>query len=216
VKVFGIPERLKAIIFDMDGTLYTNLPYVRQHEESQVRRLAMHWGLGIPEVERRLADARAIRERQGLPKTSMANIFLSFGIDMETIVRWRNEEIDPFNWLSPDSDLDDTLERLAKRFDLALLTNNPRRVGEKSLEALGVRARFKLVVGLDDSYESKPKLEPFLKLCEVLGVDPQYCLSIGDRQDVDIAPALALGMGGILVDGVSDVYKLPDFLIPHA
>jgi phosphoglycolate phosphatase/putative hydrolase of the HAD superfamily len=212
VKIFALPNNLKTIIFDMDGTLYTNHPYVRQHEESQVRRLAEHWGLDISEAERRLRDARDLRARQGLPKTSMANIFLSFGIDMKTIVRWRNEEIDPFKWLSPDPCLDASLEKLAERFDLALLTNNPRRVGERSLEALGIRSRFSLVVGLDDSYESKPKPEPFLKVCEGLKVEPEFCVSIGDREDVDILPALSLGMGGILVDGVSDVYKLPDLL----
>jgi phosphoglycolate phosphatase/putative hydrolase of the HAD superfamily len=32
---------------------------------------------------------------------------------------------------------------------------------------------------------------------------------VGDRYDIDIALPLELGMGGILVDGVEDVYRLP-------
>jgi phosphoglycolate phosphatase/putative hydrolase of the HAD superfamily len=35
---------------------------------------------------------------------------------------------------------------------------------------------------------------------------------VGDRYDVDIAPALELGMGGILVEGVEEVYSLKGFL----
>jgi ribonucleotide monophosphatase NagD (HAD superfamily) len=35
---------------------------------------------------------------------------------------------------------------------------------------------------------------------------------VGDRYDADIAPALELGMAGVLVDGVKDVYLLPEFL----
>ena len=37
-------------------------------------------------------------------------------------------------------------------------------------------------------------------------------LSVGDRYDIDIALPLELGMGGILVDGVEDVYRLPEIL----
>ncbi|MFZ4617547.1 MAG: HAD hydrolase-like protein [Rectinemataceae bacterium] len=44
-----------------------------------------------------------------------------------------------------------------------------------------------------------------------LGLDASSCISIGDRMDVDIEPALALGAGGILVEGVLEVYKLADF-----
>jgi phosphoglycolate phosphatase/putative hydrolase of the HAD superfamily len=35
---------------------------------------------------------------------------------------------------------------------------------------------------------------------------------VGDRYDIDIALPLQLGMGGVLVDGVSDVYGLPPVL----
>jgi phosphoglycolate phosphatase/putative hydrolase of the HAD superfamily len=44
---------------------------------------------------------------------------------------------------------------------------------------------------------------------ELLGADIAGCISIGDRYDIDLALPLKLGMGGILVDGVSDVYRLP-------
>jgi hypothetical protein len=38
------------------------------------------------------------------------------------------------------------------------------------------------------------------------------CISIGDRYDVDIEVPLAMGMGGILVEGAAEVAKLPGFL----
>jgi len=142
----------------------------------------------------------------------MAKLFLGFGVDMGSIVRWREEDIRPGEWLKADPLLDETLAALTPSYRLALLTNNPKRVGVESLEALGVRARFETVIGLDDTFESKPSREPFLKVCEALGHPPPACVSIGDREDVDIEPALAVGMGGILVDGVEDVYRLPGLL----
>ena len=47
---------------------------------------------------------------------------------------------------------------------------------------------------------------------EAAGAEPERCLSVGDRYDIDIALPLELGMGGILVDGVEDVYGIPDLL----
>jgi ribonucleotide monophosphatase NagD (HAD superfamily) len=37
-------------------------------------------------------------------------------------------------------------------------------------------------------------------------------ISIGDRMAVDIELPVAYGMSGILVDGVNDVYRLPEVL----
>ena len=213
-----IPSDCAALIFDMDGTLYTHEGYGSWQETSQVTRLARHLGIRDEEAAAMMAEAREARRAAGLAKTSMANLFLELGrsrgfpIDMRTIIRWREEEIRPAEWLKADPKLSETLAALASRFRLCLLTNNPRSVGAASLAALGVAPHFSLVIGLDDSFESKPSFQPFLKACAALGLPPASCVSIGDRMDVDIEPALALGMGGILVEGVEDIYRLPELL----
>jgi phosphoglycolate phosphatase/putative hydrolase of the HAD superfamily len=67
-------------------------------------------------------------------------------------------------------------------------------------------------VGLDTCLLSKPNREIFLKAAAMCEVSANRCISVGDRFDIDIALPLELGMGGILVDGVEDVYKLPEIL----
>jgi phosphoglycolate phosphatase/putative hydrolase of the HAD superfamily len=212
VIVRALPPKAEALIFDFDGTLYTNAAYARYQEECQVARLARHLGIAEAEAIARLDAAREARRAAGLPKTSLARHFLSFGVDMDSIVRWRVEDIRPSEWIGPNPALDQTLATLARQFRLVLLTNNPREVGKAGVAALGVAARFEAVIGLDDTFESKPAPEPFLAAAAALGLPPSVCVSIGDRVDVDLEPALALGMGAILVDGVEDVYKLPDLL----
>ena len=213
-----IPSDCSGLIFDMDGTLYTHQGYFRWQETSQVARLARHLGIHEDEAAAMMAKEREARRAAGLPKTSMANLFLELGrsrgfpIDMTTIIRWRKEEIRPAEWLKADPKLGESLAVLATRFRLCLLTNNPRSVGEASLAALGIMPHFSSVIGLDDSLESKPSPRPFLEACAALGLPPASCVSIGDRMDVDIEPALALGMGGILVEGVEDIYRLPELL----
>jgi len=212
VKLLGIEaSAVKALVFDMDGTLYENYDYYRFQESSQVQRLAGFLGIGSDEAAERLGAARSARRAASLPPTSMANHFLSLGAPMPSIISWRVEALIPGEWLRPDPRLDSVLAILSRRFRLVLLTNNPRSVGQASLEALGIARHFETTVGLDDTEKSKPFPEPFLAACRSLGLPFGSCVSIGDRKDVDIEPALALGMGGILVSGVSEVYELPAF-----
>jgi FMN phosphatase YigB (HAD superfamily) len=210
MKVLAIAEEAKALVFDLDNTLYTNPEYAAFQEDALVERLGRELGIGPAAAEARIAALRAERAAAGLGKTSLGRLFAALGVDMRASVRWREECYEPAKWLSKDQKLDRALEALAKRFTLALVTNNPRLIGEKSLAALGVRGRFSVLVGLDDTFAGKPSPEPFSLVAERLAFGPASCVSIGDRFDVDLAPAMELGMGAILVDGVEDVYRLPE------
>jgi phosphoglycolate phosphatase/putative hydrolase of the HAD superfamily len=212
MKVVAIGAEPSALIFDLDNTLYTNPAYVASQESALVERLARELGLSPEAAAGRIAELRAERSAAGLGTTSLGKLFGALGIEVATSVRWREECIEPGKWLRRDARLDRVLGLLAKDYVLALTTNNPRLVGEKSLDALGVRSRFSVLVGLDDTLIGKPAAEPFLEAARRLGLEPARCVSIGDRFDVDLAPAMELGMGAILVTGVEDVYRLPDIL----
>lgn len=206
-----LPPRIRALVFDMDGTLYENRAYMEYQESSQIARLAGFKSIGYEESAGMLAARRGDLAARGLPPTSMARHFFQMGVPMAEIIRWRVEDIRPAEWLGPDPRLDSTLAILGRSYTLALLTNNPRSVGEAALDVLGVRRHFVIVRGLDDTGESKPSPEPFRALCEALGLPPGECVSIGDRESVDGEPALALGMGALIVSGVSEVYGLDLF-----
>ncbi|MDR2071754.1 MAG: HAD family hydrolase [Treponema sp.] len=217
-----IPQTVSALLFDMDNTLYTNQEYVRFQLESPVRRLAEIKNTTFAEMQREIAEYRktwaASNPQSGAPQAgahgkaqaqvSLGNIFLALGIPIEETVRWREELYEPAQYLKRDPKLRDTLTALAASFSLAVVTNNPVLVARKTLAALGVEDLFGVLVGLDTCGVSKPHKAPFLKAAELLGAPPETCVSIGDRYDIDIALPLELGMGGILVDGVEDVYSL--------
>ena len=210
MRIVALATAPSALIFDLDNTLYTNVGYASYQETALVERLGRELGLGTEGAAGKIAALRADREASGLGKTSLGQLFAALGIEIATSVRWREECIEPAAWLKRDERLDRALGVLAREYTLALATNNPRQVGEKSLEALGVRARFSILIGLDDTLRSKPSPAPFLEAARLLGREPRQCVSIGDRFDVDLAPAMELGMGAILVDGVEDVYRLPE------
>ncbi|MBC6719198.1 HAD family hydrolase [Treponema sp. Marseille-Q4130] len=216
MKICRLPEKLKTIVFDIDSTLYTNGAYVSHQSEVQLRRFAKVRGISEREARTMFDNyRREWSKTHGGQKISESNTFAALGIPIETSVAWRNELIEPADFLSRDEKLFAVLQTLKKSCALVCVTNNPSGVGRKTLSTLGVEGCIETVIGLDTFGKSKPAREPFEEAARRTGAKIEECLSVGDRYDIDIALPLEMGMGGILVDGVSDVYELEKVLYPH-
>ena len=210
MKVYYLPKRINALAFDMDLTLYTHPEYGQYQIDSLVERLAKLRGLSFHEMSCEVENTRkALAGSQGRANTSLSNVLCHYGISMEENIRWREETYKPEQFLKEDLKLKASLIELSKKFVLGLVTNNPVLVARKTLAALGVGDCFSILVGLDTCFISKPHEKPFLKFSELSCLPLDTCVSIGDRYDIDLDIPLKLGMGGILVDGVEDVYELP-------
>jgi phosphoglycolate phosphatase/putative hydrolase of the HAD superfamily len=215
----------------MDGTLYTDAEYLASQTELLLCRLAQFHGKSREAMGAELDAYRAAWERErragaGGEKLSLANAFRAFGISIGENARWREELYRPERYLAEDRRLREALLRLSGKkaaspeasrrgggYLLSLLTNNPVSVARRTLRCLGVEDCFSAVTGLDSLMMSKPRRALFCRAS--LGLPPERCVSIGDRYEFDIALPLDMGMGGILVDGVEDVYALPDLLLPE-
>ena len=211
MKIYKIPINLKAFIFDIDSTLYTNQAYAFEQVDCQVRQFAKDRGITADEARRMVADYRKkfAAEHNG-SKVSLGNTLLAFGVPIEQSVQWRRELLEPADFLSRDERLIETLKTLSAKYKLICVTNNPLLPARKTLEAIGVSDFFPEIVGLDTCFKSKPALEPFQTAVQRLGSDikAENCLAVGDRYDMDIALPLEMGMGGILVKGVEEVYQI--------
>ena len=215
MKIYKIPSDLRAFIFDIDSTLYTNQAYAFEQVDCQVRQFAKERGISADEARRMVAEYRKqfAAEHNG-SKVSLGNTLLSFGVPIEQSVQWRRELLEPADFLRRDEKLIDELKILQKKYQLICVTNNPVLPARKTLDALGISEFFPEIVGLDTCFKSKPALEPFETAVERLskssesGVKAENCIAIGDRYDMDIALPLKMGMGGILVNGVEEVYQI--------
>ena len=209
--VYRLPSCCRAIIFDMDSTLYTHPEYAQAQIDLPVMRLAALQGKSFGEMSKEIADFRknwaAAHNGQVI---SLGNTFTAFGISIEENIRWREELYNPEQYLSRDDKLYAAVKQLSSRFALTVVTNNPVSIAMRTLAMLGVAEFFCGITGLDTCGVSKPHEAPFKKAVELCKTAAEYCVSVGDRYDIDIALPLELGMGGILVDGVEDVYKLPE------
>ena len=211
MKIYKIPSDLRAFIFDIDSTLYTNAAYAFEQVDCQVRQFAKERGITADEARRMVADYRKkfATEHNG-SKVSLGNTLLAFGVPIEQSVQWRRELLEPADFLGRDVRLIESLKILQSKYKLICVTNNPILPARKTLDAIGVSDFFPEIVGLDTCFKSKPAIEPFMTAVERLGegIQVENCLAVGDRYDMDIALPLEMGMGGILVSGVEEVYQI--------
>ena len=209
MKTYNLPQNPKTLIFDIDSTLYTNAAYAFEQVDCQIRQFARDRGITAEEARRMVADyRRQFAQANNGKKISLGNTLLAFGIPIAQSVEWRKTLMEPADFLTRDERLIQILEAWQKRYKLICVTNNPVFTARKTLDAIGISEFFPEIVGLDTCLKSKPALEPFEKACELTQTQPQNCIAIGDRYDMDIALPLQMGMGGILVTGVEEVYQL--------
>ncbi len=211
MEIYALPENIELFIWDIDNTLYRNDEYYRGQLDLLMKRYARHAGIETEEARRRISEARGrLAEKSGGRKTSMGNAMASLGVSLEENARWRSELFEPEKFLHEDRRLYESLDALAGRSRLIALTNNSSDIGIRTLRCLGVAGLFEKTIGLDSTHTSKPSHLPFKRVLVETGVAAEAAVSIGDRYDVDIEPALDLGMGGIVVESLEDVYRLPE------
>lgn len=213
MKIYKIPKNLNAIIFDIDSTLYTNPKYAFEQVDCQIREFAKYTKISVEEARKKVSDFRKdYALKNDGKKISLGNTLLNFGIPIEKSIEWRKQLLEPANFLSYDEKLVHSLTELSKNYKMICVTNNPVLPARKTLDAIGISSFFEKIVGLDTCLKSKPAKEPFLTATKWLFENPEHCLAIGDRYDLDIALPLELGMGGILVNGVEEIYNLQEIL----
>lgn len=213
MKIHKIPQTIQTLIFDIDSTLYTNSAYAYEQVDCQVREFAKLKNLTSDEARKLVFDFRKkFAEENGGKKISLGNLLTNFGIPIEQSIQWRNDLMRPEDFLVRDEKLIYELQILSKKYKLICVTNNPVKPARKTLEVIGISDFFEHIVGLDTCYKSKPAREPFEKALELTKTTAENAVAIGDRYDLDVQLPLQMGMGGIEVSGVEDVYDLNKIL----
>ena len=213
MKVYKIPNNLKTIIFDIDGTLYTNPKFVMEQVDAQIRHFADLNGMTHQEAREKISSYRKNWSRgHGGKKISLGNTFTAFGVDIKTSIEWRNSLLHPELYLVENPRLKDSLENLKKKYSLICVTNNPVDAARRTLRAIGIQDILPEIIGLDTCLKSKPAREVLELACKKTRASFEECLSVGDRYDIDVALPLEMGMGGVVVDGAEDVCALESVL----
>jgi phosphoglycolate phosphatase len=111
----------------------------------------------------------------------------------------------------------DALDVLGRDYQLALLTNKPRRTTEVILDALALWPRFRMVIAGGDLPQKKPDPLPLQHIAKELGTTPRALVMVGDGpQDVLAARAagsLSVGIVGGFATREDLLAAQPDALV---
>ena len=213
-------RRYPAILFDLFDTLVRfdreRLPVVQiggREVRSTVGRLhavlsasvphvtieALHAALG--ESWREAERLRAIDHREVTARERFSFFFPALGLEAAALPRGLDEMLieahrhELAKAASVPPHHRPLLERLARNHCLAVVSNfdySPTALG--ILEAAGVRDLFTAIVVSDEVGWRKPRPDIFHEALRRAGVEPHATLFVGDRIDIDVAGAHAVGM----------------------
>lgn len=213
MKLYSIKKNSETIIFDIDSTLYTNKTYASEQIDVQIRFIADEMNMDYKVLKKQIESYRNEEALKTGQKQSLGNTLIHFGIPLSKSIELREKLLKPELYIKKDYRLRKVLERLKTKYKLITVTNNPYIPAFKTLEVLGVQDLFIDIISLDKSSVSKPHQRPFELASQKAGSPWDRCISVGDRFSIDLEIPLKMGMGGILVTGVEEVYRLPEILL---
>ncbi|WP_460596231.1 HAD family hydrolase [Geomonas sp. Red276] len=181
---------IKAIVFDLDGTLYQNEQMGDQVNLSACRYIAQLKGVSVEEADLMLEEARA--SLAGLAAT-LSQAVISLGGNMHDLHERMAREVRPEGLLAEDERVVDLLRDLAGRFEIHIYTNNNRSLSARIMKIIGVAELFDKVFTIEDFWRPKPDEEALTSILDAIGKKAEETLFVGDRYQVDLALPATLG-----------------------
>lgn len=194
---------IKLITFDLDDTLWDNMPVLIRAEQKAWKRLNDYWPethkrldpnsvfeyrLKVrderPELKYRITELRHYSIKRILqvcdcPESRAEQIANDL---MKEFLTWRHE-VKCFPEVQP------VLSYLSSKYRIGAVTN-----GNVDISRLNVSEYFDFSLRGEDFDSIKPEPTLFLKAMELAGVRPEETLHVGDCLKADVAGAGALGI----------------------
>lgn len=184
---YDIKPGVKGLIFDLDGTLADSMPLHFEGWKKACERFGAHidpeflrYHTGSPGW----AIAAAIIEKSGLNGT----------VTVDQIIKIKLEEFNKFQHLiKPIEPVAEIVRKYYGKLPMAVGSGGHKEAVEKTLEVIGMRKYFDIVITANDVQQYKPHPETFLKCAELMEIDPEF-IEVFEDGDLGIEAALSAGM----------------------
>ena len=174
MKHLDIPLHIKALIFDIDGTLVDTMP---THYKACQLACRKH-GFDFP-LDYFLSEA-------GRPTLSVfEDLVKKLGLDLDGTKLGSEKELileSLIGEFTPMPIISDTAIHYFNKLPMALGTGGTRLIAKKTMEQVKMDSYFDIVITADDVKQHKPHPETFLKAAEQLGIAPEHCLVFEDGE----------------------------------
>lgn len=213
------PHSIKAILFDLDETLWPLIPVLQRAEAS----LYMWLKLNLPGVARQFSlaqlsqlrtsliptDSRFAYDLWALRHATLRHACLKSGEDTGLVDKAMAVFSDARNAVTPFDDVMPGLTQLQNDFVLGSISN-----GFADLQVIGIAHHFKISLAAHQFGCAKPDPRIFHAACSALKIEPRQALYVGDDPLLDIEGAQNAGMHAIWMDRFQR--KLPAHIVPSA
>jgi putative hydrolase of the HAD superfamily len=203
---------IKAIVFDLDGTLYVSHAFEHAVWESVSRYAAELLGVSESAGAEQLKGTRdRLTAERGTLQT-LAVAIEALGGTVPEMHRRFAEELDPQQFLQPDPRVKPLLKQLGDRYVSWLLTNNNQTLTDKILACLGLELSFQRVITINDTWRPKPDQSVLDQVLAELALAPEAVLFVGDRYDIDLRLPEQQGCPILLTKTVDELMQLEALL----
>lgn len=202
------PERIKAIVYDLDGTLYVSESFEHAIWES-VSRYAGEL-LGVP-AKAGGQQLQALREHLTAERGTVQTLAVAIQVMGGTVPEMHRrfaEELEPDQFIQPDPRVKALVEQLGRRYTGWLLTNNNQVLTCKILSCVGLEQSFHRVITINDTWRPKPDQVLLDQILSELGLPPEAVLFVGDRYDIDLRLPEKLGCPVLLTRSIDELMQL--------
>jgi putative hydrolase of the HAD superfamily len=188
---------LRAVLFDLDDTLYAEGDFYR----SGFLQVALHLGAGSAgDVEAILHELEAIHHDEGRERV-LDTLVARRGLDARSV----SELVALFREHAPrirlHPEVPALLARLRPRYRLGCVTDGWPGVQRRKVEALGLAPLVDTVVYAGDYGPErwKPSAFPFEACCALLGVSAREAVAVGDNPERDVRGARRAGIASVRI-----------------
>ena len=187
-------KTIKFLCFDLDGTLFRQVPEAWSAIQSQIYKKVMeHRNFD-------LAGAEKYVNQRYAELGSSTKVLNELGIDGEEFFVEAFKKIELNKLVPKDKKIVDLITGLKKKYKVGMISNTHWSIAKKKLEALGLSLKtFNPLITTYELNTYKPDPAPFLKALEMAGTSPEESVYIGDSVENDIMGAKGVGMRAILV-----------------
>jgi putative hydrolase of the HAD superfamily len=191
---------IRAVLFDLDGTLLDRDETFRRFLRSQAKRF---WGLvSESDVESYVAYAMKVDRHGSQPRPQVfADLaaFLGQGPEIGDEMNRDFAARFPEECVSKEG-AEELIEILTGEYRLGLITNGWEQVQERKVSRLPYVSQFQVVLISGVEGVRKPDREIFARALQRIGVEAEEAVFVGDNPESDVAGARGAGMSAVWME----------------
>jgi HAD superfamily hydrolase (TIGR01509 family) len=180
-----VPDFIRGLIFDCDGTLIDSMPLHMRGWEKAITSNGGSW------------DYQFIFSKKGMPEVDIVAMYNSrFGMSLNPakIVKFKHEYFHANVYeLKPIQNVVDVALKYHGTLPMAVVSGGVRKIVDLELASLGIKDYFQVVLTADDDIRPKPSPDMFLEAARQIRVVPKLCQVFEDG-DLGLEAARVAGM----------------------